>query len=111
MKRVAFFVCLAYGAVFCALTWPVVWMAFFPGIPMKDCMASYHEWAFWILLGVLVVCQAGLLLIPVRVASRRPVSRRHIVLPLLVAVPTHILARGRGYCCAGVSKNDQIASC
>ena len=84
MKRVALFVCLAYGAVFCALTWPVVWVVFFPGIPMKDCMASYHEWAFWILLGVLVVCQAGLLLIPVRVTSLRPVSRRHIALPLLV---------------------------
>ena len=38
----------------------------------------------WVLCTTL--CQAGLLVVPVRVASRRPVTKRHLLWPVLVAV-------------------------
>jgi len=182
MKRIAVFVCFAYAAIFVALTWPSLMIAFFPA-SMEKCVTVYSNWPYWILLAVLVLCQAGLLLIPLRITSRRPTARKHIFLPviasgfliallsmgvigslnefvqgktvfdarwerwgalavclaiwatwsvvfcrvsrkeepksvilkqckrllqgsvitLLVAVPTHIAARCRGYCCAGFS--------
>src|SRR5512137_2964249 len=84
MKQIALFVCLAYAAIFVALTWPALMLAFFP-VPMAECVAVYGTWAYWILVTVLVLCQAGLLLIPLRVAGGRPASRKHVFLPIIVS--------------------------
>jgi len=85
MKRIAVFVCFAYAAIFIALTWPSLMIAFFP-VSMAKCVAVYSNWPpYWILLAVLVFCQAGLLLIPLRITSRRPIARKHIFLPVIVS--------------------------
>lgn len=85
IKRIALFVCVAYAAIFVALTWPVILFAFIPNIPMAECVKVYTTWEFWVLLGVLVLCQAGLLLIPLRVTGGRPTSRKHVFLPIIVS--------------------------
>ncbi|MEI8242434.1 MAG: hypothetical protein WCI17_04135, partial [bacterium] len=84
MKRIALFVCVAYAAILVALTWPVLMLAFVP-VSMAECIKVYSTWIYWILLAVLVLCQAGLLLIPLRVAGGRPASRRHVFLPVIVS--------------------------
>jgi hypothetical protein len=84
MKWIALFVCVAYAAIFVALTWPMLMLAFHPA-PMAECMRVYGTWIYWILFAVLVLCQAGLLLIPLRVTGGRPVSRRHVFLPIIVS--------------------------
>jgi hypothetical protein len=45
----------------------------------------YGEPGFWIPIAVLALSQALLLVVPVRVAERRPVSRRTLLLPLIVS--------------------------
>ena len=84
MKKVAFFVVLAYTAVLVVLTWPILMAAFYPA-EIKEFLAAFACWQYWVFIGVLLLCQAGLLLIPVRVMSRRPVSRKHVFLPIIVS--------------------------
>lgn len=45
----------------------------------------FTSWAYWIVLGILMVSQALLLLVPVRLAERRPKPRRGLWVPLVVA--------------------------
>ena len=52
---------------------------------MAECVKVYGTWIYWVLLAVLVLCQAGLLLIPLRVAGGRPTSRKHVFLPIIVS--------------------------
>ena len=85
MKRIAGFVILVYAAIFIALTWPVIMVFFYPKIKMGTGLEVFGSWAYWILLGIFLLCQAGLLLIPVRITSRRPISRKHVCLPIIVS--------------------------
>lgn len=180
MKRWAWLTATLYFVILAALTVPVILLAFAPKVSTAEAVRVYSTWPYWGGLGVMFVSQLALLSVPVRVASRRPVSRRSLwptllagglmmaglaagavysiyelivgehgkgnwiawialglgllswiiwtwifarmsrlenapdtisrlcrrlfkgsILELLIAVPTHIVARSRDYCCAG----------
>jgi hypothetical protein len=180
MKRWAVLVVFLYFLLLVALTAPLFLVAFSPGANAHDVRVIFSEWVYWAGLGVMLVAQAVMLIVPVEFSLRRPTTRRSILWPilasglmvgvlgagatisidefirkeraasldtalpwvamlvlwavwsitffrtgrgaaamdvvtrqcryllkgsileLLVAVPTHIVARGRDYCCAGV---------
>ena len=85
MKRIAAFVLLAYAAIFVAWTMPVILAAFYPEAFSDGLIWTiFSAGRYWVFIGILLVCEAGLLLIPLRITRRRPVTRRHLWLPVLV---------------------------
>ena len=89
MKRWALLVAALYGLVLVTLTVPVGLLAFWsdmaPDSPIADAFQIYAQWPYWIWVAVMVICQLALLSVPVRVASRRPVTQGALWPTVLVA--------------------------
>lgn len=86
MKKIAWFVVLAYLAIFVVLTWPVVAAAFmFEDMKASEILCVFGTPLYWILIGVLLLCEAGLLFLPMRIERKRPIAHRHILLPIVVS--------------------------
>jgi len=83
MKKWALLVVGLYFLILIVLTWPVGWVAFYKehDVKITDMFFSKYYWAF---IGAMVLGQAALLMVPVQLASRRPVIRRSII-PSLAA--------------------------
>ena len=89
MHRWAIVTVVLYVAILAALYVPVVTFAFLR-ISDGELVVNWAEFpyasgVFWAWLGLMALAQTALLAIPVRVARGRPVPRRWIVWPLLVA--------------------------
>ena len=85
MKRWALIVVALYLLILGVLTVPVALLAFAPQTGVKDVAEAYLYFPYWLWLGVMGLGQAALLIVPVRVASRRPVARRSLLWPIVTA--------------------------
>ena len=85
MKRWALVVIGLYVLILAVLTLPVGLLAFVPQAGAKVVAEAYLQLPFWLWLGVMGLAQAALLVVPVRVASRRPVTQRALLWPVLAA--------------------------
>lgn len=95
MKRWALLVVGLYGLILFSLFWPVVYLAFeFPSLSKTvwtellgafvEPEADFHI-PFWSWIAVMMLAEACLLVIPVRVGNARPVHKRHIFWMMLAA--------------------------
>lgn len=87
MKRFAIVTTSLYFLALAVLTAPVLWAAF--GIVGKETrpdsyVAIFQAPQYWIWVAVMVASQLALLVVPVRVASRRPVAQRSLLWPVIV---------------------------
>lgn len=81
MKRWALLVAILYGAIMCLLLSPTYHLAFASQSPPTQVRIYFHrEW--WSLLAVMALAQGALLAVPVRVASRRPVTLRPLAMTI-----------------------------
>ena len=85
MKRWAWVVVALYLLMLVVLTVPVALLAFAPKANANEVAGAYLCWPYWLWLGVMILGQAALLVVPVRVASRRPMARRSLLWPVATA--------------------------
>ena len=91
MKRWGVITVVLYAANLLALTVPVLaltlgdWWgeAGGPKIGLDELTGIYSGW-YWVWLGVLVITQVLLLVVPIGIAERRPPPRRPVMLPIVV---------------------------
>jgi hypothetical protein len=93
MKRWALVTVGLYGFLLLFLTVPVGLVAFYSPSAEDTKMPtfleviaeSYQQWGYWLWFFVLLAAQALLLLVPVDLSERRPVQRRKLLIPVIVA--------------------------
>jgi hypothetical protein len=92
MKRWALLVVVLYAIALTALAWPLLIASFGTELFKWGLEPDLSLWVWiWIVAGTLSLLQAALLVVPVRVASRRPVSKRWIFWPILATVLATLL--------------------
>ena len=85
MKRWAWMVVALYLLILVVVMVPVALLAFAPKAAAGDVAEACRSWPYWLWLGVMLLGQAALLVVPVRIASRRPVVRRSLLWPVASA--------------------------
>jgi hypothetical protein len=96
MKRWAIITVTLYALLLLLLTVPVVFVGWArwestPGgtrqwefnVSPGDVLEGMQHWGYWLWLAVFVSAQALLLVVPVKMAERRPASRRHLLVPVV----------------------------
>jgi hypothetical protein len=81
--RWAAIVAILYALMLAVLSLPVVMLAFVPSVGLQDAVSMYGQWQWWLWLVVMGLAQAALLAVPVRVSSRRPITRRPLALTIV----------------------------
>ncbi|MDP2929161.1 MAG: hypothetical protein Q8O01_03735 [Candidatus Omnitrophota bacterium] len=101
MKKWALLVALLYGLILILIAWPVAKSAFIPlevtedviTITKSEVLKSFSKidlggflsWQFLVALTIMVVSQLALLVVPVDIAEKRPVTKRRLVFPIVTA--------------------------
>ncbi|MFA5339451.1 MAG: hypothetical protein WC317_04800 [Candidatus Omnitrophota bacterium] len=85
MKRFAIIIILLYGAILVVLTVPTIAIALRLQLRLSDAVAALVSWRYWVLLLIMLVCQAALLGIPVRVESKRLVTKGPIIFTVVAS--------------------------
>jgi hypothetical protein len=85
MRRWAFFTVLIYVAALLLLTFPVFYFAFAgKNHSVQQAVDTYFSWIYWLWLGIFIVGQILLLLVPIDLSERRLPSRRKLKVPVIV---------------------------
>jgi hypothetical protein len=90
MKRWAILTVFLYALALLVLTLPVILIGFGnwglknDSVGIKDALAIYANWAYWVWLIVLLAGQFLLLLVPIDLSERRLPSRRNLKVPVIV---------------------------
>jgi hypothetical protein len=83
MKRWAVIVAILYSLMLGVLSLPVILAAWAPEKGLKDTAEIYGQWQWWLCLAVMGLAQFAMLAVPVRLASRHPMTRRPLALTIL----------------------------
>lgn len=85
MAKWAFWTVLLYFGLVIVLFVPLLlWLAFMGENSISDILDMYSAWQFWAIFAVLLLIQASLLLIPVKISNDSYQPRRHICLPIVI---------------------------
>src|SRR5262245_53652074 len=84
MKRWALVVAVLYALAVVVLTAPAILLAFVSKAHWHEVIEVYRTWQYWLWPTVMGIGQVAFLAVPVRVASRRPVTKRALWPALLV---------------------------
>jgi hypothetical protein len=74
-----------YLLILISLTCPVIALALYPQMKVTEAAGIYLWWPYWLWVAVMFICQLVLVVVPVRLASRRPVARRPLIIPVLAS--------------------------
>jgi hypothetical protein len=87
MKRWAILVAILYALILAALALPMIFIGLghSVNIDIRSIAAMYVHWQWWLIFALMGLSQISLLAVPVRVASRRPVTRLPLIKTVLVA--------------------------
>jgi hypothetical protein len=83
MKRWGLVVTGLYFCALIALSFPVMFVAFWPEECLGEMLGIYRCWAYWIWIFVMISGAVLLLLVPIRYTERRPKSRRPLLVPIM----------------------------
>ena len=84
MKRWAFIIVFLYGAILILVTIPMMYLAFI-GSETKIDNSVLPGYVFCAVFAIFLLCQMALLLVPVRIAEKRLVSRSSIIASIIGA--------------------------
>jgi len=88
MRHWPWVVAALYGLIIFALTLPITLIIFYPpseilNQDMRTIVTDFFEWwPYWVWLVVVILAQAALLVVPVKITGHRPVSKRAIIYPI-----------------------------
>ena len=83
MKRWGLVITSFYVAVLLLLSFPLAYAAMWPKTTAADILSMYAHLPLWLWLLVLGAGEMLLLFVPVRVAERRPIGRRPLLVPVV----------------------------
>ena len=111
MKRWAFVTVFLYGLLLLLLTVPVIKVSFIgENLGLEEIYETYHMWWYWAWLGIMILSQALLLIIPVDLSQRKLVSRRKLLVPVITSgfFMALILLTGILNVCVAIGGDDGI---
>jgi hypothetical protein len=85
MKRWAVLVVGLYFLILISLTAPLILVGFYPTETVQSALEAFSGSLYWAGLGVMVVAQAVMLLVPVELSLGRPTTRRSVLWPILAS--------------------------